>query len=70
MKRIIGAAALIFFSAVVCARADNDTYYPTRTQSTEAELHAATQVCDQYLGAPQNGVPTSPAYKQCMLARG
>jgi hypothetical protein len=70
MKRIIVAAALVFFSVVVGARADNDTYYPTGTQRTDAELHAATQVCDQSLGAPQNGVPTSPAYKQCVLARG
>jgi hypothetical protein len=69
MKRMILFAALIFLNASG-ARADVDIYHPIWAQRTEADLQAATQVCDQRFGAPQNGTTTSDAFKQCMLAQG
>jgi hypothetical protein len=68
MKLIALAATLVFSGAASVAQADVDTYYPVGVQHTE--LQAATQLCSQRLGAPQNGTETPDAYKQCMLAQG
>jgi hypothetical protein len=70
MKPIILAAALILLGTASQARADNDTYYPVRSNQTNAQLQAAGQSCSQQLGAPQNGTETSDAYKQYMFAQG
>jgi len=51
--------------------ADNDIYDNiTRGARSDDALRADTAWCSERLGAPQNGVPTSPQYKRCMLRRG
>jgi hypothetical protein len=70
MKRLALIAVLLLGGALN-AQADNDIYADTMKQARDDDaLHADTAVCDQQFGAPQNGVPTSRAYKRCMLARG
>jgi hypothetical protein len=70
MKRL-GLIAVLLLAGVLNAHADNDIYANTIKQARgDDALHADNAVCDQQLGAPQNGVPTSQAYKRCMLARG
>jgi hypothetical protein len=70
MKRPVLIAVLLL-GGVLNAHADNDIYNNTMKQPRgDDALHADNAVCDQQFGAPQNGVPTPPAYKRCMLARG
>jgi hypothetical protein len=70
MKRLALIAVLLLGGALN-AHADNDIYDNTMKQARDDDaLHADTAVCDLQLGAPQNGVATSRAYKRCMLARG
>ena len=70
MKRLALIAVLLLGGALD-ARADNDIYDNIQKQARgDDALHADTAVCDQQLGAPQNGVPASRTYKRCMLARG
>ena len=70
MKRLALIAVLLLGGALN-AQADNDIYGNTLKQARgDDALHVDTAVCDRQLGAPQNGVPTSRAYKRCMLARG
>jgi len=70
MKRLLLIIALLSASAVN-AYADHDLYNNALKQPRgDDALHADTAACDAQLGAPQNGVPTSQAYKRCMRARG
>jgi hypothetical protein len=70
MKRL-ALIALLLLGGALNAHADNDIYGNTMKQARDDDaLHADTAVCDLQLGAPQNGVATSRAYKRCMLARG
>ena len=70
MKRLVLVAVLLLGGALN-AQADNDIYNNTLKQARNDDaLHADTAVCDQQLGAPQNGTPTSREYKRCMLAHG
>lgn len=70
MKRL-ALVALLLLGGALNAQADNDIYNNiTKQRRGDDVLQADTSYCSQTLGAPQNGVPTSKAYKSCMLARG
>jgi hypothetical protein len=70
VKRIF-LVTLLLAGSIVAARADNDVYdNVAKTQRGDFELQADTSYCTGKLGQPQNGVPTSRAYKRCMLSRG
>jgi hypothetical protein len=70
MKRL-ALIALLLLGGALCAHADNDVYDNiTKHPRGDEALQADTNDCSQSLGAPQNGRPTSKAYKRCMLARG
>jgi hypothetical protein len=70
MKRL-GMIAVLLLGSVLNAHADNDVYNNTLKQARgDDALHADSAMCDQQLGAPQNGTATSQAYKSCMLHRG
>src|ERR1700730_4358720 len=70
MKRL-ALVILLLLGGALNAQADNDIYKNiSKHRRGDDALHADTDVCSQTLGAPQNGTPTSRAYKSCMLARG
>jgi hypothetical protein len=70
MKRL-ALVTMLLLGGALSAQADNDIYSNiTRQKRGDDVLQADTSYCSQTLGAPQNGVPTSKAYKSCMLARG
>jgi len=70
MKRMFLVTLLLCGSAMN-AHADNDIYDNVSKQArSDDALRVDTSYCTQKIGAPQNGVPTSRAYKRCMLARG
>ncbi len=68
MKCIILAAALLA-SGAVSAYADTDVWAASHSRS-DSDLYSANQVCNAQYGAPQNGVPTTAAYKRCMASQG
>jgi hypothetical protein len=68
MRSLILAVALLACGAV-SAYADTDMWTANPPRS-DAELYAANRVCNAEYGAPQNGVPTSAAYKRCMASQG
>jgi hypothetical protein len=67
MKRIVLAAALLVGGGAVSAYADTDVWAASHPRS---DLWSANQSCNAQFGAPQNGVPTSAAYKRCMAGQG
>ena len=70
MKRL-ALVILLLLGSALNAQADNDVYNNISKQKRGDDvLQADTSTCSQTLGAPQNGTPTSKAYKSCMLARG
>jgi hypothetical protein len=70
MKRL-SLVALLLLGSALNAYADNDIYNDaTRHRRGDDALHADTDYCSQMLGAPQNGIATSKAFKSCMLGRG
>jgi hypothetical protein len=70
MKRV-ALVTLLLFGGVLSAHADNDVYNNVLKQRRGDDvLQADTSACSQLVGAPQNGTPTSRAYKSCMLGRG
>jgi hypothetical protein len=70
MKRLLLAAALLA-AGVLSAHADNDTYLNLRKQPRSDDLlHVDVESCAVKLGHPKNGVPTSRAFKRCMLGHG
>ena len=70
MKRL-ALVTLLLLGSALNAHADSDVYDNiTKHPRNDEVLPADTSYCSQSLGAPQNGTPTSKAYKRCMLARG
>ena len=70
MKRL-SLVALLLLGGALNAHADNDIYNDISKHGRgDDALQADTDYCSQTLGTPQNGTPTSKAYKSCMLARG
>jgi hypothetical protein len=68
MKSMILAVVLLA-SGAVAAHADTDVWTASHPRG-DGELYAANQVCNAEFGMPQNGVPTSAAYKRCMASQG
>jgi hypothetical protein len=70
MKRIILVMALLAASGV-SAYADTSIWTSTsRPAGSDYDRVAANNYCDREIGAQQNGIPTSAAYKRCMAGRG
>lgn len=70
MKRMILVTAILLGSALA-AQADHDVYdNMTKHPRSDDVLQADTSACTMMLGAPQNGVPTSREYKNCMRSHG
>jgi hypothetical protein len=70
MKRA-SLAALLLLGTAFAAHADHDVYNDATGRGRSDDLlHVDTSYCDQKLGSPQNGAPTSATYKRCMRARG
>jgi hypothetical protein len=70
MKRTILIAVLLL-GATLGAHADNTVYKNLLKQPRNDDaLHADGYYCDWQVGRDRNGVPTSAAYKKCMLSRG
>ena len=70
MKRL-ALVMLLLLGGALSAKADNVVYNNiTRHPRSDAVLQTDTRYCARLLGAPQNGTPTSKAYKRCMLAPG
>jgi hypothetical protein len=70
MKRTI-VAALLLLGTVLAAKADNDTYVDTTRHGRGNDaLDMDVSTCAQTFGMPQNGAPTSPQFKRCMLKLG
>jgi hypothetical protein len=69
--KCLGLVALLLLGGVLNAHADNDIYNDiSKHRRGDDALQADTDYCSQTLGAPQNGTPTSRAFKGCMLSRG
>ena len=67
----LGPVAMLLLTSALSAHADSDVYNNIiRHPRDDQALQLDTSACSQMLGAPQNGIPTSKAYKNCMLARG
>jgi hypothetical protein len=70
MKRLY-LVTLLLFGGAFNAHADNDVYNNiARHPRGDDVLQADTSFCSQQLGALHSGMPTSKAYKGCMLAHG
>ena len=70
MKRMVLIAALLLGTSL-SAQADTVTYHNVlQTPRNDDQLHQDGYYCDAQVGPDRNGVPTSAAYKQCMLSRG
>jgi hypothetical protein len=70
MKRMVVIAALLLGTGL-SAQADTVTYHNVLQQPrNDDQLHEDGYYCDAQVGPDWNGVPTSAAYKQCMLSRG
>ena len=73
MKRLILSVAVIVLGAAACTdvySSQKSTYDSVGRALSDADLQAATGVCDSRVGVVQNGSDTPDAYKQCMLAQG
>jgi len=53
-----------------CLLAEHDLLRAVGGARSNADLQAATGVCDSRGGVVQNGSDTPDSYKQCMLAQG
>ena len=70
MKRMVLIAALLLGTGL-SAHADTVTYHNVlKPPRNNDQLHEDGYYCDAQIGPDRNGVPTSAAYKQCMLSRG
>jgi hypothetical protein len=71
MKRL-GLVAMLLLASALSAHADSDVYNNiTRHPRGDEALQLDTSACSLMLGAPQNGIPTSKAYRTaCWLAAG
>jgi len=76
MKWLILPIALILMGTTGCAQQANpyvsqeSTYHSVGGPRSDADLQAATQVCDAQFGVVRIGADTPANYKQCMLAQG
>ena len=74
MIRLILALAITLLGAAACATNDYSsqkaTYYAIGGVRSDADLQAATGVCDTRVGVVRNGSDTSDAYKECMQEQG
>ena len=69
MKRMVLIAALLLGTSL-SAHADMVTYHNVlKIPRNDDQLHQDGYYCDAQVGPDRNGVPTSAAYKQCMLSR-
>ncbi len=62
-------AALLLAGGAMSAYADTDVWTASPPRS-DGELYPANRVCNEQYGMPQNGIPTSAAYKRCMTSQG
>ena len=70
MKRMVLIAALLLGTSL-SAHADTITHHNVlKAPRNDDQLHQDGYYCDAQVGPDRNGVPTSSAYKQCMLSRG
>ena len=70
MTRMVLIAALLLGTSL-SAHADTVTYHNIlKIPRDDDQLHRDGYYCDAQVGPVKNGVPTSVAYKQCMLDRG
>ncbi len=70
MKRF-ALVAMLLVSSAVSAYADVDHYTNLlKTPRDDGLLHADVMACSERLGHPQNGAPTSWAFKRCMRDHG
>src|SRR6202035_1293406 len=70
MTRMVLIAALLL-GAALSAHADMVTYHNIlKAPRNDDQLHQDGYSCDAQVGADRNGVPTSAAYRKCMLGRG
>ena len=70
MKRLVLIAALLLGTGL-SAQADTVTYHNILKQPrNDDQLHEDGYSCDAQVGPDRNGVPTSAAYRQCMLSHG
>jgi len=75
MKHLALSVALALLGASACSSAgayneQNSIYNSVGEASSDADLQAASQVCDAQVGVVKIGSDTPDAYKQCMLAHG
>jgi hypothetical protein len=74
MNRLLLSMAIVLLSAAACAGnyygSQESTYAPVGSAQSDADLDAATAVCDARVGVVRPGRDTPDAYKQCMQAQG
>jgi hypothetical protein len=73
MKGLLLPVAFILLGAAACSDARSGqtaTYYSVGATRSDADLQAATGVCDARVGVVENGSATPDSYRQCMLAQG
>ena len=77
MKSLILTAALTLLGAASANAhryhdygSQTSTYYSVGGERSDADLQAASRVCDWRFGVVRNGSETSDIYKRCMLAQG
>src|ERR1700759_4324424 len=69
--RRIALIAVLLVGSVIGAQADQDIWSSTSGHPRgDAVLNIDISACSADLGAPLNGVPTSRAFKNCMLGHG
>src|ERR1700754_302435 len=63
--------AVMLLGGIGSAHADNDVWNNVlKSPRGDHVLHADVAACSARLGAPENGVPTSPQFKRCMAGHG
>jgi hypothetical protein len=75
MNRLFVSMALVLLSATACGTneyygSQESTYNSIGGERSDADLQAATTVCDTRVGVVKPGQDTPDAYKQCMQAQG
>ena len=70
---IVPVALFLMLGATACTdvySSQTSTYSSVGRERSDADLQAATAVCDSRVGTVQIGSDVPDAYKQCMLAQG
>jgi hypothetical protein len=74
MRRLLLTIAVALLAAACGSagpyNAQNSIYYSVGGERSDADLQAASQICDAQAGVVQIGQDTPDAYKQCMMAHG